>query len=116
MMLTNRQIRIRLFESLKNSFLKKTVGISFGLLFILLITAFSLIVVRFEYKLQLNEQKNLILEDTRLDEQWSQIVLEYSSLATPTAVERFAQKEKMALPTRKTIGFLSEQKEELNDE
>ena len=115
-MLTNRQIRIRLFESLKNSFLKKTISISFALLFVLLITAFSLIVVRFEYKMQLNEQKNLILEDTRLDEQWSQIVLEYSSLATPTTVDKFAQKEKMALPTLKNIGFLSEQKEELNDE
>ncbi|MDE4986521.1 cell division protein FtsL, partial [Francisella tularensis subsp. holarctica] len=31
MMLTNRQIRVRLIESIKNSFFKKTVGISFAL-------------------------------------------------------------------------------------
>ncbi|MDE5006950.1 cell division protein FtsL, partial [Francisella tularensis subsp. holarctica] len=40
MMLTNRQIRVRLFESLKHSLFKQTVGTSFALLFILLITAF----------------------------------------------------------------------------
>ncbi|MDE5007027.1 cell division protein FtsL, partial [Francisella tularensis subsp. holarctica] len=40
MMLTNRLIRVRLFESIKNSFFKKRVCISFALLFILLITAF----------------------------------------------------------------------------
>lgn len=112
MMLTNRQIRIKLFESLKNSFFKKTVGISFGLLFVLLITAFSLIVVRFEYKLQLDRQKDLILENSTLDEQWSQIVLEYSSLATPTSVEKFAKKENMSLPTKKDLHFLSNKKED----
>ena len=108
MILTNRQIRIRLFESLKNSFFKKTVAIAFGLLFILLITAFSLIVTRFHYKLQLNQQKDLIVEEAGLDEQWSQVVLEYSSLATPTAVEAFADKEKMSLPTKNDIKFLNE--------
>ncbi|QIV95799.1 cell division protein FtsL [Allofrancisella inopinata] len=108
MMLTNRQIRIRLFESLRNSFFRKTVAISFVLLFILLVTSFSLIVLRFEYKIQLNEQKELIVEKTKLDEQWSQIVLEYSSLATPTAVESFAQKEHMSLPTKNDIKFLNE--------
>ncbi|ASG68102.1 cell division protein FtsL [Francisella halioticida] len=109
MMLTNRQIRIRLFESLKNSFFRKTVGVSFVLLLILLITAFSLIVVRFEYKLQLNQQKELIVEDSRLDEEWSQIVLESSSLAAPTAVEKFAEKEKIFLPTKKDLRFLNKQ-------
>ncbi|KEI35531.1 cell division protein FtsL [Allofrancisella frigidaquae] len=108
MMLTNRQIRIRLFESLRNSFFRKTVAISFVLLFLLLVTAFSLIVLRFEYKIQLNEQKELIVEKTKLDEQWSQIVLEYSSLATPTVVENFAQKEHMSLPTKNDIKFLNE--------
>lgn len=115
MMLTNRQIRIRLFESLKNSFFRKTVGISFALLSILLVTAFSVIVTRFEYKLQLDEQKKLIIEDSNLDEQWSQIVLEYSSLAAPTAVEKFAEKEKMSLPTKKDLRFLSN-KNEVGDE
>ncbi|MDE5007104.1 cell division protein FtsL, partial [Francisella tularensis subsp. holarctica] len=42
MMLTNRQIRVRFFESLKNSFFKKSGGISVAVLFILLITALSL--------------------------------------------------------------------------
>ncbi|AIT09128.1 cell division protein FtsL [Candidatus Francisella endociliophora] len=116
MMLTNRQIRIRLFESLKNSFFRKTVGISFALLFVLLVTAFSVIVVRFEYKLQLDKQKTLIVEDTKLDEEWSQIVLEYSSLATPTAVEKFAEKEKMSLPTKKDLRFLNKQSEGTDDE
>ncbi|GAB4221909.1 MAG: cell division protein FtsL [Francisella sp.] len=116
MQLTNQQIRVKLFESLRNSFLKKTVIFCFFLLFVLLITAFSLVVVRFEYKLQLNEQKKLILESIDLDEQWSQIVLEYSSLATPTAVENFAKKENMVLPTSKNIGFLNEQKEGVNDQ
>lgn len=116
MMLTNRQIRIRLFESLKNSFLRKTVGISFVLLLILLITAFSLIVDRFEYKLQLNQQKELIVEDSKLDEEWSQIVLEYSSLAAPTAVEKFAEKENMSLPTKKNLRFLDEKKESSDNE
>ena len=60
MILTNRQIRIKLFESLRNSFFKKTVAIAFGLLFILLLTAFSLIVTRFHYKLELNQQKDLM--------------------------------------------------------
>ena len=108
MILTNRQIRIKLFESLRNSFFKKTVAIAFGLLFILLLTAFSLIVTRFHYKLELNQQKDLIVEEGRLDEQWSQVVLEYSSLATPTAVEEFADKEKMTLPTKNDIKFLNE--------
>ncbi len=119
MILTNRQIRIRLFESLKNSFLKKTVAIAFGLLFVLLITAFILIVIRFHYKLELNQQKDLIVEEARLDEQWSKIVLEYSSLATPTAVEIFADKKKMSLPTKHDIRFLNDsvdsQKEGANE-
>jgi cell division protein FtsL len=115
MMLTNRQIRIRLFESLKNSFFRKTVAISFSLLFILLITAFSLIVVRFNYKLYLNQQKDLIVEKSKLDEQWSQIVLEYSSLAAPTAVEKFAEKEKMSLPTQKNMRFLNEKESSDNE-
>ena len=108
MILTNRQIRIKLFESLRNSFFKKTVAIAFGLLFILLLTTFSLIVTRFHCKLELNQQKDLIVEEGRLDEQWSQVVLEYSSLATPTAVEEFADKEKMTLPTKNDIKFLNE--------
>lgn len=111
MILTNRQIRIRLFESLKNSFLKKTVAIAFVLLFILLVTAFSLIVTRFHYKLELNQQKDLIVEQSKLDEQWSQIVLEYSSLATPTSVEEFAEKEKMFLPTKNELDFLGAKKD-----
>jgi cell division protein FtsL len=115
MILTNRQIRIRLVESLKNSFLKKTVVIAFTLLFVLLVTAFSLIVTRFHYKLELNQQKDLIIEEARLDEQWSQVVLEYSSLATPTAVETFADKEKMALPTKKDIKFLNESVDDNKD-
>ena len=86
------------------------------LLLILLITAFSLIVVRFEYKLQLNQQKELIVEDSKLDEEWSQIVLEYSSLAAPTAVKRFAEKEKMFLPTKKNLRFLNEKKEGSDNE
>lgn len=106
MILTNKQIRARLFESLRNSFSRKTVAIAFGLLLVLLITAFSLIVTRFHYKLSLNQQKSLIVEQAELDEQWSQIVLEYSSLATPTAVEVFADKEKMSLPTKSDIRFL----------
>ncbi|MFT4693223.1 MAG: cell division protein FtsL [Francisella sp.] len=115
MILTNRQIRIKLFESLKNSFFKKTVAIAFGLLFVLLITAFSLIVTRFHYKLDLNQQKNLIVEEARLDEQWSQVVLEYSSLATPTAVEEFADKESMTLPTKNDIKFLNESSSKQED-
>lgn len=115
MMLTNRQIRIRLFESLRNSFFKKTVGIAFILLFVLLVTAFSLIVTRFEFKLQLNERKALLLEDSRLDEQWSQIILEYSSLAAPTSIEKFAQDAKMSLPTKKNFRFLNEQQESDNE-
>ena len=108
MILTNKQIRVKLFESLRNSFLKKTVAIALGLLFVLLLTAFSLIVTRFHYKLELNQQKDLIVEEAKLDEQWSQVVLEYSSLATPTAVETFADKEKMSLPTKNDIKFLNE--------
>ena len=81
-------------------------------MFVLLITAFSLIVTRFHYKLELNQQKDLIVEETRLDEQWSQVVLEYSSLATPTAVEVFADKENMSLPTKNDIKFLNESVDE----
>ncbi|APC96206.1 cell division protein FtsL [Francisella frigiditurris] len=110
MILNNRQIRIRLFESLTNSFYKKGVIISFILLFILLLSAFSLIYIRFEYKLQLTQEKDLIVEDSKLDEQWSQIVLEYSSLATPTAVEGFAKDEGMMLPTKKDIVFIDDGK------
>jgi len=115
MMLTNRQIRIRLFESLKNSFFRKTVIISFVLLFVLLISAFSLIVTRFEYKLQLDKQKELIMEKGRLDEEWSQIVLEYSSLAAPTGVEKFAHRDKMSLPTKKNLRFLDLKEEASNE-
>jgi cell division protein FtsL len=111
MILTNRQIRIRLFESLKNSFLKKSVAVAFLLLFILLVTAFSLIVTRFHYKLELTQQKDLIVEESKLDEQWSQIVLEYSSLATPTSVEEFADKEDMVLPTKNEMEFLNTKKD-----
>ena len=104
---TNFQIRQKLFESLKNSFMRLEVIISFSLLFILLVTAFGVIVLRFEYKSLLNEQKNLIVKNAELDEQWSQIVLEYSSLASPTEVEDFADKEKMILPTKDNLKFLN---------
>jgi len=107
MILTNRQIRLRLFESLKNSFYKKNVIVSFTLLFILIISAFALIVVRFEYKLQLTQEKEIIVKNSVLDEQWSQIVLEYGSLATPTSIENFSIKEDMSLPTKSNIRFIS---------
>ena len=106
MILTNNQIRARLFESLKTSLFKKSVLIVYSLLVVLIITAFSLVVVRFDYRLQLTKQKELIIKSDKLNEQWSQIVLEYSSLATPTAVEEFADKEKMSLPTVKNIVFI----------
>ena len=109
MILNNNQIRVKLFESLKNSFFKKSVILAFILLFVLLVTGFSVIMVRFHYKLELNQQKDFILENEKLDEQWSQIVLEYSSLASPQAVENFARKEKMFLPGKDNIVILNKQ-------
>ena len=106
MMLTNRQIRIKLFESLKNSFYRKSVFISFVLMFCLLVSAFALIYVRFEYKMVLSQEKNIIVKNSELDEQWSQIVLEYGSLATPTAIENFTRSEEMSLPTKKNIKYI----------
>ena len=110
MMLTNNQIRTRLFESLKNSLMKKTVVVVYVLLVVLIVTAFFLISTRNNYRIELTKQKDLITESGRLDEQWSQIVLEYSSLAAPTAVEQFANKDGMALPTMKNIVFLDTNK------
>lgn len=105
-MLTNKQIRDRLFQSLFYSFYKKSVFLAFTLLIALLISSFMLIYIRFEYKQKLTQAQQHIVKKSDLDEQWSQIVLEYSSLAAPTSVEHFAQSSDMLLPDKNDIKFI----------
>ena len=72
-----------------------------------MLSSLYLIVIRYEYKLKLTQEKNLIIGKSKYEEQYSQIVLEYSTLASPTAVENFADKEKMILPTANDIKIIT---------
>jgi len=104
--LDSKLFRKKFFDSFFHSFLNIRFITILALLTILFISAFILIVVRFNYKIYSNQEKNAIVEQNQLDEKWTQIVIEYSTLASTSQVEDYADESKMHLPTKKDIKYI----------
>ena len=61
------------------------------------------VVVKYHYKVELDKEQKLYLQHEHLQNQWTQIVIEHSTLASPTHVEEAAKENHMHLPTMKEI-------------
>ncbi len=70
---------------------------------LVLLSAFSVVVVKYHYKVALDQEQKLYYEREDLRDQWTQILIEHSTLASPTHVEEVAKKNNMYLPKAKDI-------------
>lgn len=102
-MLTREQVRAKLWQSFSKSIFSRKTIFAFVLSVTLLLTAFAVVETRYEYKLALDEEQRLFLENQTLRQQWTQISIEYSMLASASNVENFARANNMQLPNRKTL-------------
>ena len=65
---------------------------------LLIISAFMVVVVKYDYKVILDKEQSLLYQQEDLRDQWTQILLEHSMLASPSHVEEVAKKNNMHLP------------------
>jgi cell division protein FtsL len=104
------EIRSKLIESLKYNLLAAKSIFVLLLLIILIVTCISILSIKFDHrKLMISQQKN-DQKQNELHVQWTQILLEHSTLASPILVESKARtKLNMIDPQAKNIERLSEQ-------
>ena len=100
-------VRQRLVESLKTNFLSAKAMIIALLMIILVYSAFRVIVVEYDYRSAMIAEQQALEQQAQLRKEWSQILIEYSTLAAPYRVEMLAEQElKMSKPNPKAIRIL----------
>ncbi|MFZ9035015.1 MAG: cell division protein FtsL [Francisellaceae bacterium] len=92
------EVRARLFQSLFSSILNFRVLFAFVLCVFLLCSAYLVVLVKFKHKQLLDQQQKQMVAREKLNDQWTQILLEYSTLASPGNVEDYAKAHDMHLP------------------
>ncbi len=109
MSLSRHAVRKKLKESLKVNFLNPQVGLVFILMAGLIASAFAVVIDKFEYRQAMIGEQKAQQENERLRVEWTQILLEHSTLASPNRVEQVATKELgMITPTAETIQVIKE--------
>jgi cell division protein FtsL len=109
MSLSRKEVREKLFESMRENFLNKKVLFIFLLSLILMCSAFAVIVTEFKYHNYLVKYQKAEKKKEALRIEWTQLLLEYSSLASPHRVEMIAKKKlDMNFPDPKYIKILKE--------
>ncbi|WP_119343292.1 cell division protein FtsL [Facilibium subflavum] len=103
MTMTRAEVRAKLFQSLFKSIFDTKVMIAFAFCIILIASAFMVVVVKYQYKVLLDKEQKLYYQQEDLRDQWTQILIEHSTLASPTNIEHFAEKNNMHLPGVKEI-------------
>ena len=102
-MLSRSEVRHRLWQSFIKSAFNLKVIVGFILCVLLVISAFSVVVVKYHYKVVLDEVQKSDIEREDLRDAWTQILIEYSTLASPSHVEAVARQNHMHFPTPKEI-------------
>ena len=106
-MLTREQVRQKLWQSFAKSMFSRKTIFAFLLSIALLVTAFSVVITRYEYKIALDNEQLRFLDNQSLRQQWTQISIEYSMLASASNVENYANKNNMQLPNPKTLKVIA---------
>lgn len=86
-------------------------GLTIALLVLVLISAFGVIQVTYQTRVQFAELESLRRQNQGLEEQWGRLLLEESAFSSPARVERLARDElEMSEPGEDQVRWL-----ELND-
>lgn len=86
-------------------------GLTVLLLVVALGSAFGVILVTYQTRVQFAELESLRRENQRLEEQWGRLLLEESAFSSPARVERLARDElNMREPAEEQVRWL-----DLND-
>ncbi|WP_440993998.1 cell division protein FtsL [Cysteiniphilum litorale] len=99
--MTRSEVRSKLFTSFVKSTFNARVLIAFLLCVTLVISAFMVVIVKYHYKMALDKEQKLLYQQEDLRDQWTQILIEHSTLASPSHVEEVAKKNDMRLPSVK---------------
>lgn len=67
--------------------------LTLGLLIAVLVSAFGVIQVTYQTRVQFARLESLRLEGQRLEEEWGRLLLEESAFSSPARVERLARDE-----------------------
>lgn len=101
--MTRAEVRVKLFESFVKSTMNLKVLSAFMLCVLLLISAFMVVAVKYQHKVALDKGQKLLYSQEDLRDQWTQILIEHSTLASPSHVDEVAKENHMHLPTIKEI-------------
>ncbi|WP_116963151.1 cell division protein FtsL [Fastidiosibacter lacustris] len=99
--MTRAEVRAKLFQSFIKSTFNFKVVLAFVLCVLLVLSAFMVVIVKYQYKTALDEEQRLFSQRENLRDQWTQILIEHSTLASPSHVEEVAKENNMHLPTVK---------------
>ena len=78
-----------------------------GLMGMVLASAFAVVLVTYQTRVQFAELERLRQRNQQLDEQWGRLLLEESAFSSPSRVERLARDElKMAEPGDDQVRWL----------
>ena len=91
--MTRAEVRSKLFKSFVKSTFNAQVLIAFSLYVTLIISAFMVVVIKYHYKEFLDKEQNLMYQEEDLRNQWTQILIEHSTLASPSHLEELAKKK-----------------------
>ena len=97
--MSGNSVREKLLVALKYNFLNTRVYLLGLLLLLVLISAFMVVRIKFQHREEMVALQTAEIKQEKLRIEWSQTLLEYSTLASPNRVEQVAsEKLKMHLP------------------
>ena len=97
------EVRSKLFQSFFDSIFNGKILIAFILFFFLIFSAFMVVVIKYHHKVALDEEQKIMSQERNLRDEWTQILIEHSTLASPSHIEEIAKKSDMLLPKVKEI-------------
>jgi cell division protein FtsL len=87
--------------------------LTIGLLIAVIGSAFGVIQVTYQTRVQFAQLESLRIEGQRLEEEWGRLLLEESAFSSPARVERLARDElDMAEPLQEQMRWLERDNEE----
>lgn len=109
MQLSRNEVRKRLIEAVKASFLNLEFFIIAVLSILVLASSFAVLDQKLKFREATIQYQKLEKEKESLHVKWTQLLLEHSTLASPARVERIAKDDlKMYLPQIKDIKLIKE--------
>ncbi|MCF6766066.1 cell division protein FtsL [Thiotrichales bacterium 19S3-7] len=109
MQISRNEVRKRLFETISASFFNLQFLIVIILSVLVLASSFAVLHQKLKFREATIQYQNYVKEKESLHIQWTQLLLEHSTLASPARVERVAKDTlKMHLPSVKDIQLIKE--------